>query len=100
MFTSIYSGAVCGIDGQIVCVEADISDGCPTYSLVGYLASEVKEARERVTAALKNSGYRVPAKKIIINLSPAGMRKQGTAYDLPIARAILGSLGVVPQKIG
>ncbi len=98
MFTSIYSGAVCGIDGQIVCVEADISDGFPTYSLVGYLASEVKEARERVTAALKNSGYRVPAKKIIINLSPAGMRKQGTAYDLPIALAILGSLGVIPQK--
>ena len=98
MFTSIYSGAVCGIDGQVVCVEADISDGFPTYSLVGYLASEVKEARERVTAALKNSGYRMPAKKIIINLSPAGLRKQGTAYDLPIALAILGSLGVIPQK--
>lgn len=97
MFTSIYSGAVCGIEGQLVRVEADISDGFPSYSLVGYLASEVKEARERVSAALKNSGMRLPAKKIIINLSPAGMRKQGTAYDLPIALSILGSLGVLPQ---
>ena len=98
MFTSIYSGAVCGIEGRVICVEADISNGFPTYSLVGYLASEVKEARERVTAALKNSGYPMPAKKIIINLSPAGMRKQGTAYDLPIALALLGSLGIIPQK--
>ncbi len=98
MFTSIYSGAVSGIEGQLVCVEADISDGFPSYSLVGYLASEVKEARERVSAALKNSGFRLPAKKIIINLSPAGIRKQGTAYDLPIALSILGSLGVIPQE--
>lgn len=98
MFTSIYSGAVCGIEGQLVRVEADISDGFPSYSLVGYLASEVKEARERVSAALKNSGFRLPSKKIIINLSPAGMRKQGTAYDLPIALSILGSLGVIPQE--
>lgn len=98
MFTSIYSGAVYGIEGKTVRVEADISDGFPTYSLVGYLASEVKEAKERVTAALKNSGYRMPAKKIIINLSPAGMRKQGTAYDLPIALAILGSLGIIQQN--
>lgn len=98
MFTSIYSGAVCGIEGQLVSVEADISDGFPSYCLVGYLASEVKEARERVAAALKNSGYRMPAKKIIINLSPAGMRKQGTAYDLPIALALLGSLGIIPRN--
>lgn len=98
MFTSIYSGAVYGIEGKTVRVEADISDGFPTYSLVGYLASEVKEAKERVTAALKNSGYRMPAKKIIINLSPAGLRKQGTAYDLPIALAILGSLGIIEQN--
>lgn len=98
MFTSIKSGAVSGIEGRIVTVEADISDGFPSYALVGYLASEVKEAKERVTSALKNSGYRLPAKKIIVNLSPAGMRKQGTAYDLPIALAILGSLGILKQE--
>lgn len=98
MFSSIYSGAVCGIRGQLVNVEADISDGFPSYTLVGYLASEVKEAKERVTTALKNSGYYLPAKKIIINLSPAGVRKQGTAYDLPIAIAVLGALGSIPQQ--
>lgn len=98
MFSSIYSGAVCGIRGQLVNVEADISDGFPSYTLVGYLASEVKEAKERVTTALKNSGYYLPAKKIIINLSPAGVRKQGTAYDLPIAIAVLGALGRIPQQ--
>ena len=98
MFTKIYSGAVCGIEGKLISVEADVSDGFPTCIFVGYLASEVKEARERVTAALKNSGYLLPAKKIIVNLSPAGMRKQGTAYDLPIALSLLGSLGIIPQE--
>lgn len=98
MFSDIYSGALYGIRGRLVNVEADISDGFPTYTLVGYLASEVKEAKERVTTALKNSGYYLPAKKIIINLSPAGVRKQGTAFDLPIALAVLGSLNHIPQQ--
>ena len=98
MFSKVSSGAVLGINGQPVSVEADISSGFPSYTLVGYLGSEVKEARERVTTALRNSGYFLPAKRIVVNLSPAGIRKQGTAYDLPIALSILSSLMCIPQE--
>lgn len=98
MFSKIYSGAIYGIRGHLVGIETDISDGFPSYTLVGYLASEVKEARERVSTAMKNSGFHLPAKKIIVNLTPAGMRKQGTAFDLPIALTLLSALGYIPQK--
>ena len=97
MFSKIYSGAIYGISGHLVGIETDISDGFPSYTLVGYLASEVKEARERVSTALKNSGFHLPAKKIIVNLTPAGVRKQGTAFDLPIALTLLSALGYIPQ---
>lgn len=97
MFFNTFSAAIGGIDGYLVQVEADISDGLPEFSLVGYLASEVKEARERVRISLKNSGYRIPPKKITINLSPADIRKEGTAFDLSIALAILVILGYIPE---
>lgn len=61
-------------------------------------ASEVKEAKERVSIAIRNSGFRIPPKKITINLSPADFRKAGTGYDLAIAAAILGALGYFPQE--
>lgn len=99
MFFSTFSGTIGGIDGFLVQVEADVSDGLPEFSLVGYLASEVKEARERVRISLKNSGYRLPPKKITVNLSPADIRKEGTAFDLPIALAILVTLGYIPEDI-
>lgn len=93
MFSKAYSAAIHGIDGLIVSVEADVSDGLPLFDMVGYLASEVKEARERVRIALKNSGYQLPAKRITVNLSPADIRKEGTAFDLPVAIAILAAFG-------
>lgn len=98
MFSKALSAAVSGIDGTIVSVEADVSDGLPVFDLVGYLGSEVREARERVRISLKNSGYRLPAKRITINLSPADLRKEGTAFDLPIAVAILTAFGYIPQE--
>lgn len=98
MFSQAHSAAVNGIDGFIISVEADVSDGLPLFELVGYLGSEVKEARERVRISLKNSGYRLPAKRITINLSPADIRKEGTAFDLPIAIAILTAFGFIPQE--
>lgn len=98
MFSKAYSAAVNGIDGIIVSVEADVSDGLPIFDLVGYLGSEVREARERVRISLKNSGYQLPAKRITINLSPADLRKEGTAFDLPIAIAILTAFGYIPQE--
>jgi len=98
MYSKVTSGAVYGIEGRIIHVEADISDGFPTYSLVGYLASEVKEAKERVTTSIRNSGFKIPSKRIIINLSPANLRKQGTLFDLPIAISILSSLGFISSR--
>lgn len=98
MFSKAISASVVGIDGFIVHVEADVSDGLPLFDLVGFLASEVKEAKERVKIALKNSGYLLPPKRITINLSPADIRKEGTAFDLPIAIAILAASGFIPQE--
>ena len=99
MYSESFSAAVCGIDGCVVHVEVDISDGLPGLVLVGYLSSEVKEARERVRIALKNSGYKFPPKKITVNLSPADLRKDGTAFDLSIAVAILAAFGYVDKNI-
>ena len=95
MFTRINSGGIWAVEGVLVSVEADVSDGLPGFSISGQLASEVRESQDRVRTALKNSGFRLPAKKITVNLSPAGIRKGGTAYDLPIAVAILGAFQVV-----
>lgn len=98
MFYKIYSAAVFGIEAVIICVEADVSDGLPLFSMVGYLASEVREARERVRIAIKNSGYTLSPKHITVNLSPADIRKAGTSYDLPSAIAILTAFGHISQK--
>lgn len=98
MFSKAYSAAIHGIDGLIVSVEADVSDGLPLFDMVGYLGSEVKEARERVRIAMKNSGFMLPAKRITVNLSPADIRKEGTAFDLPVAIAILAAFGYVDEE--
>lgn len=93
MFCKINSSAVQGVDGTIITVEADVSDGLPMFAMVGYLSSSVKEAGERVRTSLKNSGFLMPPKRITINLSPADVRKDGTGFDLPIAIAILLCMG-------
>ena len=94
MFAKVNSGGVRGIRGYLVWVEADAGDGLPSFSMVGYLASEVKEAQDRVRTAIKNSGFRLPARKVTVNMLPANMRREGTAYDLPIAIAALGAFGL------
>ncbi|MBE5944380.1 MAG: ATP-binding protein [Lachnospiraceae bacterium] len=96
MFSKVISSAVLGVDGTVIGVEADVNDGLPSFTMVGYLSSSVKEAGERVRTALKNSGYHMPPKRITINLSPADMRKDGSGFDLPIAVSILLSLGIMP----
>lgn len=98
MFSKVFSAAVDGINGRIIQVEVDLSDGLPIFEMVGYLGSQVKEAKERVRISLKNSGFRLPPKRTTINLSPADLRKEGTAFDLPIATAILITLGVIPES--
>lgn len=98
MFSKVYSGALSGIDGRLVQVEADVGMGLPGFQLVGYLASEVKEAQDRVRTALKNSEFQLPARKVTVNLSPANMKKEGTAFDLPIAVAVLASYGWISEQ--
>ena len=97
MFSTVLSATLRGLFVEFVQVEADTSNGLPMFHMVGYLSSEVKEAGERVRTAIKNSGIILPAKKIVINLSPANMRKKGSMFDLPIAIAILASLGEVEE---
>lgn len=92
MVSTVFSAALKGLGVESVQVEADISNGLPMFHMVGYLASEVKEAGDRVRSAIRNAEFPFPPKKVVVNLSPADVRKRGTAFDLPIAIAILASL--------
>ena len=87
-----------GIDALPVEVEVDVSAGLPAFSIVGLPDAAVQEARERVRVAISNSGYKFPTKKVIVNLAPANLRKEGVAFDLPIALAILAGSGSLPAK--
>lgn len=93
MYSTVISGALLGVSAYLVSVEVDIAQGLPGFSMVGSLGSEVKESRERVMVALKNVGLQLPPKRITVNLSPADIRKEGSAFDLPIAVGMLESMG-------
>ncbi len=99
MYSVIKTAVVCGFESLPVQVETDVSDGMPSFDMVGFLTSEVKEARERVRTALKNAGFRLPAKKITINLTPADVRKSGTGCDLPMAASVLAAFGFLDEHI-
>lgn len=96
MLAAIRSAAVLGIDAYDVTVEVDVAPGLPQWVIVGLPASDVKESRERVSAALVNAGFGVPPRRITVNLAPADTRKSGTAFDLPIALGLLVGTGVLP----
>lgn len=98
MFSSIYGADVSGIEARVICIEADVGDGLPVFDMVGYLASAVKEARERVRIAIRNMGVHFPAKRITVNLSPANLRKEGTFFDLPIAISLLTAFGFLSKE--
>ena len=89
MLAAVRSAALVGIDAYDVTVEVDAAQGLPQWTIVGLAASAVKESRERVGAALVNSGFKVPPRRITVNLAPADIKKEGTAFDLPIAIGIL-----------
>ncbi len=95
MVSTVLSFATLGIDAIPVKVEVDASRGLPATVIVGLPDSAVKESKERVRAAITNSGYPFPVKRIVVNLAPADVRKEGTLYDLPIALGILGSSGLL-----
>lgn len=98
MYSTIITGALLGVSAYLVSVEADISSGLPSLSLVGSLSQEVREARERVAVALRNTGLSLPPSRITVNLSPANRRKDGTGFDLAIAVGLLEAMGQVPGE--
>jgi len=93
MLAIVKSTALHGLDGQVVQVEVDVSNGLPSFDLVGLPDTAVREARDRVRAAIKNSGFYYPLGRITVNLAPADIRKEGPLYDLPIAAGILAATG-------
>ncbi|WP_028579064.1 YifB family Mg chelatase-like AAA ATPase [Desulfogranum japonicum] len=95
MLAKVLSGAVIGVDGLMVEVEVDLAKGLPAFSTVGLAEGAVREAKDRVKAAIKNGGYAFPVGKITVNLAPASVRKEGAGYDLPIALGILAAAGLV-----
>ncbi|MBQ8843462.1 MAG: YifB family Mg chelatase-like AAA ATPase [Elusimicrobiaceae bacterium] len=98
MLASIQTCALKGIDGFEVTAEVDISSGMPTFSVVGLPDAEVKESKDRVIAAIRNSGFDFPLKRITVNLSPAELRKSGTQFDLAIAVGILAASEALSEK--
>lgn len=98
MFCKTFSAVLYGLEAVTVQVETDVRNGLPQMQMVGALASETKEARERVRVAIENSGFRLPPKHITINLSPADIRKEGTSFDLATAISILAAFGFIPEK--
>lgn len=98
MYSTIYSGALQGVLAYLVSVEVDAAKGLPAFYMVGSLSTEVRESRERVWVALKNVGIDLPPCRITVNLSPADRKKEGTAFDLPIAVGMLAALGMIPPR--
>jgi len=98
MLAQVASASVAGVESRAVSVEVNISVGLPSFVIVGLPHSSVREGRERVTAALAHVGHPIPHRRITVNLAPADTPKEGSAFDLPIAVAVLVAIGVVPQE--
>ena len=97
MIAQVNSTALLGIDGYIVDVESDISNGLPAFDIVGLPDASVKESKERIRAAIKNSGLVMPSKRITVNLAPADIKKEGAHFDLSIAVGILAASEQLPK---
>lgn len=100
MTAKVQSYALMGLEGVPVTVEADISKGLPSYEIVGLPDAAVKESKERVRSAVKNSAFEFPAHRVTVNLAPAYVRKEGSAFDLPIAICLLRSTGALQADTG
>jgi magnesium chelatase family protein len=98
MIAKVHSSAILGIDAYIVQVEVDIARGLPAFSTVGLPEGAVRESKERVKSAIKNSGFEFPSHRITVNLAPADIKKEGSAFDLPIAVGILAATELVPPN--
>lgn len=98
MFAQVFGSCTFGLNGHVITVEVDIHRGAPEFDIVGLPAASVKESKERVYSAIRNSGYALPIDQITVNLAPADLKKDGSGLDLPIAIGLLAAAGVVPQE--
>src|SRR3989441_7507538 len=98
MLASLRTAAVFGVEACPVQVEVDVSFGFPAFRLVGLPAASVRESRDRVKSAIRNSGFEFPAHRVTVNLAPADVRKAGASFDLPIALGILAAQGIVERR--
>lgn len=98
MYSIVSTAIVNGIESILVQVEADVCDGMPVFEMVGELSTEVRESKERIRAAIRNTGIRMTPKRITVNLYPADLRKSGTGFDLPIALAVLAAYGYLSNS--
>lgn len=97
MVAEVFSAMIQGIEGQIVKIQVDISNGLPNFNMIGYLSNEVRESKERVRTALNNIGVFLPPKRISVNFAPADFRKSGTSFDIGVAVAILLAMNLIPE---
>ena len=93
MFAAVYGMTVVGLQAHLIRVEVDVSNGLPSFEIVGLATTAVREARDRVRSAIRNSGYQFPLQRVTVNLAPADLRKEGSGLDLPIAIGILSATG-------
>lgn len=98
MFASVLSAVILGMEVYPIQVEADVSDGLPSFTMVGFPSAQVKEAQDRVRTALKNNGIALPPKRITVNLAPADIKKQGAGFDVPVAASILAAAGIIKKE--
>ncbi|MDO5136124.1 MAG: YifB family Mg chelatase-like AAA ATPase, partial [Eubacteriales bacterium] len=99
MFASVLSASILGMEAHPVQVEADVSDGLPSFTMVGFPSAQVKEAQDRVRTALRNNGISLPPKRVTVNLAPADIKKEGAGFDLPVAGAVLAASGIFDAKL-
>ena len=94
----VLSSSYIGVESFLVDVEVDISNGLPNFSIIGLGDTAISESKDRIRTALKNSGFKLEPKKIIVNLSPAGIKKEGAHFDLPIAVGIMMAMGFLKDR--
>jgi magnesium chelatase family protein len=98
MLSTLNAAALIGIDAIKVAVETNVTGGIPSFTVVGLPDNAIRESRERILTAIRNSGFEIPPKKITVNLAPADIKKEGTSFDLPIAIGLLGSLNLMSHR--
>ncbi|MBT4067902.1 MAG: magnesium chelatase, partial [Candidatus Marinimicrobia bacterium] len=98
MIAKTFSATVLGIDAHLIEVEVDVTVGMSVFNIVGLPDGTIKESRDRVLSAVNNSGFSFPVRRVVVNLAPAPLRKIGSGFDLPIALALLGTMGLFPPE--